>query len=142
MSSRPGRLVAAVGLAFVMTGSQEAAAEPATVGNVTAVARPTHYNGPCPGVVTLTGTIYASGPTTVSYRWERGDGSVSPVRSVHVGDSPRAVTTTMRLGTPTKVVHASARLRVLSPGDVYSSEASFTVACGGADAGKPPPTDD
>jgi hypothetical protein len=49
------------------------------------------------------------------------------------------VTTTWRLGTPAKVVHSSARLRVFTPGDVYSSEASFTVACGGAK--EPTPTD-
>jgi hypothetical protein len=127
-------------LAAGVTAAHEARAEPAFVSNVTAVAQPTHYNGPCPGAVTLTGTIYASGPVTVSYRWERGDGSVGPVRTTHVGDAPRAVTTTVTLGTPAKVVHASARLRVLSPGDVYSSEASFTVACGGAK--EPSPSDD
>ena len=116
-----------------------AAAEPVSVGNVTAIARPTHYTGPCPGAVTLTGTIATSAPVTVSYRWERGDGSATPVREVRVGDAPRVVTTTWRLGTPAKVVHASVRLRVFSPGDVYSSEASFTVACGGAK--EPTPAD-
>lgn len=129
-------------VAFAIAGLaavHAAAAEPASVGTVTAVARPTHYTGPCPGVVTLAGTIVTSAPTTVSYRWERGDGSVGPVLSVHVGKTPRAVTTTWRLGTPAKVVHASARLRVFSPGDVYSSEASFTVACGGAK--EPTPAD-
>jgi hypothetical protein len=59
--------------------------------------------------------------------------------NVHVGRTPRVVTATWRLGTPAKVVHASARLRVFSPGDVYSSEASFTVACGGAK--EPTPVD-
>jgi hypothetical protein len=133
---RPASLAVAVaGLAAF----HQAAAQAASVGAVTAVARPAHYTGPCPGVITLTGTIATSAPTTVSYRWERGDGSVGPVRSVHVGDAPREVTTTLRLGTPAKVVHGSARLRVLSPGNVYSGEASFTVACGGAK--EPTPAD-
>jgi|SRR5579859_1333177 len=126
-------------IAAVAGAGAARAAEPVSVGNVTAAARPTHYTGRCPGVVTLTGTIATSAPTTASYRWERGDGSVGPVLSVHVGAGPRTVTTTLRLGTPAKVVHASARLRVFTPGDVYSSEASFTVACGGAK--EPTPTD-
>jgi hypothetical protein len=125
--------------AGVITAFQEARAEPVSVGAVTATARPTHYTGACPAAVTLTGTIATSAPATVSYRWERGDGSVGPVLNVHVGTAPREVTTTWRLGTPVKVVHASARLRVFSPGDVYSSEASFTVACGGAK--EPTPVD-
>ncbi len=137
--TRPVVLAAAIAVLGAAHGAQ---AQSASVANVTAAASPAHYSGACPGVITLTGTIYASGPTTVSYRWERGDGSVGPVRSVRVGDGPRVVTTSWRLGTPAKVVHDSVRLRVLSPGDVYSSEASFTVACGGAGAGKPPPTDD
>ena len=119
-------------LIFALAAAQAAAAQPASVGNVTAVARPTHYTGPCPGVIALVGTIATSAPTTASYRWERGDGSVGPVLSVHVGSTPRTVTTTWRLGTPAKVVHSSVRLRVFTPGDVYSSEVSFTVACGGA----------
>ena len=133
---RPIALTSAVaGLAAV----HAAAAPPVSVDNVTAIARPTHYSGPCPGVVTLSGTIATSAPTTVSYRWERGDGSVGPVLSAHVGTAPRVVTTNWRLGTPAKVVHASVRLRVFTPGDVYSSEASFTVACGGAK--EPTPVD-
>jgi hypothetical protein len=126
-------------VAVVVATPPIAAAQPVSVGNVTAIARPTRYTGPCPGVVTLTGSISTSAPATVSYRWERGDGSVTPVREVRVGGAPRTVTTTWRLGTPAKVVHASVRLRVFSPGDVYSSEASFTVACGGAK--EPTPTD-
>jgi hypothetical protein len=139
MPVRPIGRAFLIALAGVLGASHEAAAQPVSVGNVTAVARPTHYSGPCPGVVTLTGTISTSAPTTVSYRWERGDGSVGPVLSVHVGRAPHIVTTTWRLGTSAKVVHASARLRVFSPGDVYSSEASFTVACGGAK--EPTPVD-
>lgn len=137
-SRRSAALAAAVTVAGLV-GVRQAAAEAASVGGVTAVARPTHYVGPCPGVVTLTGSITTSAPTEVSYRWERGDGSVTPMRSVHVGSAPRVVTTTWRLGTPAKVVHASARLRVFSPGDVYSNGASFTVACGGAK--EPTPAD-
>jgi hypothetical protein len=136
MLRRPVTL--AVALATV-AAARVAAAEPASVANVTAVASPTHYIGACPGVITFTGTIATSAPTTASYRWERGDGSVGPVLNAHIGKAPRTVTTTWRLGTPAKVVHGSARLRVFTPGDVYSSEASFTVACGGAK--EPTPTD-
>jgi len=139
MPVRPTGLAFLVALAGSLAAFHEALAQPASVGGVTAVARPTHYSGPCPGVVTLTGTIATSAPTTASYRWERGDGSVGPVVNVHVGRAPRVVTSTWRLGTPAKVVHASARLRVFTPGDVYSSEASFTVACGGAK--EPTPVD-
>lgn len=135
---RPTVVVVALIVAGIAL-SHVALAQPVSVGGVTAVAHPTHYSGPCPGVVTLIGTIVTSAPTTVSYRWERGDGSVGPVVNVHVGHAPRVVTSTWRLGTPARVVHGSARLRVFTPGDVYSSEASFTVACGGAK--EPTPVD-
>ena len=120
----------AVAFATLVTGAAQA--QPASVDNVVAVAKPVHYTGPCPGVIQFVGTIFSASPATVSYRWERSDGVTSEPRTVFVSGGSKTVETTWRLGTPTKVVRGSQRLRVLSPGDTYSTEASFAVACGAA----------
>jgi len=115
-----------------------ARAQPPSVENVTVRATPTRYTGPCPGLIHFAGTITVSAPTTVSYRWERSDGQTSPVETAYVNRS-RTVETNWRLGTSGKVVRGGQRLRVFTPGDVYSIEATFSVACG---VQPPPPKDD
>jgi hypothetical protein len=115
----------ALGLACV------ARAQPQSVDNVTAVAKPAHYTGPCPGEVHFLGKIFAGVPTTVSYRWERSDGEVGPVQKVLVSGGSHSIETVWRVGVRGKVFRGGERLRVLSPGDTYSIEATFSVACGG-----------
>lgn len=124
--------LAALAVSLAAVGAGASQAQPASVDNVVAVAKPVHYTGPCPGVIQFVGTIYASTPTTVSYRWERSDGVASEPQKVFVSGGSKTVQTTWRLGTGAKVVRGSQRLRVLSPGDTYSTEASFAVACGAA----------
>jgi hypothetical protein len=125
---RQGVLV--IGFLASIAGSSPAWA--ASVTYLTAAADPVHYKGPCPGSVRFVGTIHVSGPMTVSYRWERGDGGVTPPRKVSISGRSQNVETVWRLGTRAKAVRGSMRLRVLDPESLYSGEASFTVACGGA----------
>jgi len=114
-----------------------AQAQSPTVETVTATATPTRYTGPCPGVIHFAGTITVSAPTNVSYRWERSDGETGPVEKAFVNHS-HTVETSWRLGTSGKVVRGGQRLRVFTPGDLYSIEATFSVACG---VQPPPPKD-
>ena len=125
---RQGMLV--FGLTASLAGGVPARA--ASVTYLTAAADPVHYRGPCPGAVRFVGTIHVSGPMTVSYRWERGDGGVTPPRKIVIAGRSQKVETVWRLGTRAKAVRGSMRLRVLDPESLYSGEASFTVACGGA----------
>ncbi len=103
-----------------------------SVVNVWVVADPVHYIGRCPGVVRFIGNVEVTGPTTISYRWERSDGVLTPVQTLAVRGRKTTVETTWRVGTPKKAVRGSLRLRVFEPGDVYSRDTSFMVACGGA----------
>ena len=108
-----------------------AGAQPAYVDSVTATAQPTRYTGACPGVIHFAGAIFVHEPATVTYRWERSDDVVTPPKTIYIAHGSKRVETSWRLGKPGKAVRGSERLRVRSPGDAYSGEASFTVACGG-----------
>ena len=107
-------------------------ARPANVEYLTAKASPIHYKGACPGMIRFAGVIHVSDPMTITYRWERSDGGVSPPRKIFVAGGSLRVETAWRLGTPAKAVRGAMRLRVLDPVSLYSGESSFTVACGGA----------
>ena len=133
---RVGRFIGSVGPVIALSLTLAAPAARSQAANpVEARATPTHYTGPCPGLIRFKGRIVADDRTTVTYRWERSDGETGPVKSIRVGAGGAIVTEAWRLGTPGKVIHGSERLRVLSPGDAYSGEASFTMACGGASSG-------
>jgi len=129
---------AAIAALILGAFAEGARAQPSAVENVTATATPTRYTGPCPGVIHFAGTITVSAPTTVSYRWERSDDETSPVEKAFVNRT-RTVETNWRLGTSGKVVRGGQRLRVFTPADIYSIEATFSVACG---VQPPPPKDD
>ena len=131
---RIGRFFFGVGpvVALVLVASSATAQ---AINHIEARATPTHYSGPGPGTVRFNGRIVVNYRTMVSYRWERSDGGTGPVQSVSVGAGGAAVSTTWRLGSPGKVIHGSERLRVLSPGDAYSGEVTFTMACGGRGGG-------
>jgi hypothetical protein len=116
-----GTLVAGAGIGPVLAQA---------VNRVVAIAKPQHYDGPCPATIRFIGTIFVNNPADVSYRWERSDHATGPVQTVHITGAGRGVETTWDLGQqPVEGFHGSERLHVLSPGDFYSNPALFTLTC-------------
>ncbi|MFC4058438.1 hypothetical protein ACFOWE_09040 [Planomonospora corallina] len=89
------------------------------------------YDGECPVKVTFSGTIKVkatAGKTKVAYRWVRGNGSKSAVKTFTVGKGVKHVTVkeTHKIGNDTKGWEA---LEVLSPRKAVSEKAHFKVSC-------------
>ncbi len=81
----------------------------------------------CPAAFVFSASITANGPGVVVYRWERSDGSVTPVLSLSfAGFGSQTVTTQWNLGSP---VSGWARLHILSPNEVTSNQAPITLTC-------------
>ncbi|MBI5030638.1 MAG: hypothetical protein HZB51_08930 [Chloroflexi bacterium] len=118
-------------------GSQTATAQVrivlpfAILGSKTSVDQ-TDYSGACPKTVTFTGTITANDEGTVTYKWESSDGSNnSAVLSLSFdGADTKTVTHTWTLGSSGKTfTDYWERLHILSPTDVTSNNAMFTLRC-------------
>jgi hypothetical protein len=84
----------------------------------------------CPTTFTIHAQIVVNAPGTVTFRWERSDGATSAVGTYTFG----AGETTKDLSA-TWTLSASGtywqRLHVLTPNDVTSNQATFTLNCGG-----------
>lgn len=116
-----------------------AAALPASALSVTSVSlsvSPTHSDGPCPVKFTFTGKVTLNGRGEFRYKWERSDGAVDttgPHTAAYDGTHAAVVTETWELGAVMPAFHpfhGSVTLHVLSPNDVSSKPAPFTLDCG------------
>jgi hypothetical protein len=56
--------------------------EPFAVTSVNMTSSPASYNGACPTTLTIKADITVSAPGTVTYRWERSDGTTSNKKSI------------------------------------------------------------
>lgn len=93
----------------------------------TAGVSPASYSGDCPGAFDCSADITA-GAGTVTYRWERSDGSTGTTGTLSFGSAgTQAVTDTWQLGV---VGQHWARVHVLTPSELYSNQATFTNDCG------------
>ncbi len=96
---------------------------------VTAVT--TNVNPPsantCPAIFVFSSIITTNGPGTIRYQWERSDSTASPAQTLAFASAgTQAVTTQWNLGASTT---GWARLHILSPNDLTSNNAAFTLAC-------------
>ena len=87
---------------------------------------PNTYTGACPTTVNFWATITTNGPGTITYRWERSDGSLAPVQSITFASAgEQTVSTTWTRGAGT----GWQRLHVLTPRDAVSNQTDFTLTC-------------
>jgi hypothetical protein len=93
-------------------------------------ARPTHYEGPCPGAFTFVGSITVSRGGTVTYRWSGGDGgSTGEKKASRDGAGVIEVRSTWTVGGPNQTrFEGTQELHVLSP-ESASGGARFTMVC-------------
>ena len=90
------------------------------------------YSGACPKTVTFSGTITANDAGNVTYKWESSDGSNdSAVLNLSFdGPGSKTVTSTWTLGSSGKTLTDYwEHLHTLSPTDVTSNNATFTLRC-------------
>jgi hypothetical protein len=84
------------------------------------------FTGPCPKTINFWGTITTNGPCTVTYRWERSDGTATAPETLTFTDaSSQVVTNLWTRGEGT----GWQRLHVLTPNDAISSPIDFAMTC-------------
>jgi hypothetical protein len=84
------------------------------------------FTGPCPKTIHFWGTIAANGPGTVTYRWERSDGTAVPDETItFTAAGSQTVTNLWTRGEG----NAWQRLHVLTPNDAVSSQIDFALTC-------------
>ena len=107
------------------------------VTNATVSVTPSTIAASCPYTFTCTVTITVTAAGTVTYRWERSDGGYSPTQTMTFtgAGSQTAITGWPRETTGTHWV----RVRVLTPNELVSNQASFNLTCV-ATPPTPPPT--
>ena len=110
----------------VLVGTVPAPVSFAVIG-VTASANPQSYYGHCPATANFFATITASGPGTVTYRWERSDGTSESLKSVIFASAgPQIVGTSWPLAASGTYWE---RLHVYAPNEMVSNQASFSLSC-------------
>ena len=98
-----------------------------SVTSVTANVVPPSYSGGCPYQFNFAAVITANGPGTVTYRWERSDGTSDSTQSITFGSAgSQVVTTYWFLGGSGP---GWERVRILSPNSMVSNEAVFSLNC-------------
>ena len=92
----------------------------------------TDYSGTCPKTVTFSGTITANDAGNVTYKWESSDGSNDSIvlSLAFDGAGSKTVTHTWLMGSSGKTfTDYWERLHIMSPTDVTSNNATFTLRC-------------
>jgi len=84
----------------------------------------------CPIVYNFAGTITTSGAATVTYKWERSDGTSGQTQSITFGSAgTQAVSSSWTLGSHGFSYNGWERLHVLTPNDISSGQANFVLTC-------------
>ena len=81
----------------------------------------------CPRTFTFTAVITGVGSGTITYRWERSDGASTSNQTLHFSGSSTPITTQWTIGGGLGARWE--RLHVISPNEVLSNQASFSVFC-------------
>jgi hypothetical protein len=97
------------------------------VTSVTASVDPPSYTGTCPKTFNFSAVISANGPGTVTYKWERSDGVTSPTGSITF-DTAGSKTVTSAWDLSSNGTWWM-RLRILTPNEMVSNQATFTLSC-------------
>jgi hypothetical protein len=85
------------------------------------------FSGSCPRQFNFAAIITANGSGTVTYQWERSDGSSFMPQTVYFGSAGSIVVTAYWI-IPTSYTGWE-RVRILSPNSMQSNEAVFTINC-------------
>ncbi|GHE41131.1 hypothetical protein GCM10017673_49300 [Streptosporangium violaceochromogenes] len=118
------------------TAASAVAAPRPSVSAGTPKASPAGHRGACPATVTFSSKIKVravAGKTTVAYRWLRGDGSKSKVKTFTLRGAGTKSVTVKESATFRGSVKGWQALQVLAPRAATSGRGHFRVSCGGGD---------
>ncbi|HZQ05804.1 MAG TPA: SdrD B-like domain-containing protein [Anaerolineae bacterium] len=121
-------------------------APPFSVTNVSAFVSPTSSTT-CPQTFTFNGAITTNGAGNVTYQWQRSDGSLTPTQVLtFLGAGTQNVAPdSWTLGVPGFNFNGWDRIQVLTPNNITSAQATFTLNCPpgptNTPTSPPPPTD-
>ncbi len=104
-----------------------AASAPFQVTQVTADVEPEIFSGVCPKSATYTGKITTNGAGTVSYRWVRSDGT-GETRTLNFSAAGTQAVANVTMNYTHSATHW-AKLEVLAPNAMSSTQAKFTLNC-------------
>jgi hypothetical protein len=90
---------------------------------------PVTYSGACPATFVFTGTITMNGPGTVTYRWERSDGTNKPTQTLTFTAAGSQIVTDQWTGIASAVRSGWQRIHVNTPNELFSNQATFTNNC-------------
>lgn len=100
------------------------------VTRVTIVAKPRVFSGPCPATLEFSATIYVGRrPVFVDYEWEHSDGARSAPQRVEITGPWLRVTESWKAGSPGHHRKFWAKLQVLAPTSIASSQAVVELNC-------------
>jgi hypothetical protein len=126
-----GGVLASLGSATV--GARVAAPDrpPLRVVEVSLVADPANYTGPCPTTIRFHGTIRVQGRGRVSHSFPRSDGARGPVETIEADSaSPATVETYWMLGRqPANPFEGWQVLQIVAPQPMTSERAAFRITC-------------
>lgn len=87
------------------------------------------FSTSCPQIFNFTGTITTNGAGSVTYRWERSDGTLGPIQTL-----PFAFAGTLNVVPDSWNLNFTtsgwARIQIISPNGLLSPQANFTLNCG------------
>ena len=100
------------------------------VDHVAVTATPSRYDGRCPASIEFIARIFVNHRGVISYRRERSDGGAGPIDTIDVNRGEREVTAHWDLRrSPGEIFHGSETLHVMSPEEIHSRPANFTLIC-------------
>lgn len=112
------------------SGGSTPTTTPATGPRVTAVAAGVDSGtraGTCPQRFTFTGTITANEAAVITYKWERSDGTATPLETlIFTGSGSLTVVSAWDVAS---TGNGWARVKTMSPNEVTSNQAGFTLTC-------------
>ena len=105
--------------------------EPAfAVIGVTASVDPPSYTGVCPAEFIWSAVITVNSPGTVTYQWEVGGGSPDPPQSITFSSAgSQTVNRHYSISAGWPDTTGWRRVRILSPNEMVSNQAEFTLTC-------------
>jgi len=121
-------MVLALILALVLTGCFIPLPIEFAVRPVIASVYPSSFTGQCPKTFYFSAIISVNGPGTVTYRWERSDGTYDPTpKSITFAEAGmKGISTSWMLGIS---YSGWERVHILTPNDNFSNKANFTLTC-------------
>lgn len=123
-------MVIAIGVAFLLSIMGTAHARQ----HITATlkADPATYTGTCPGKITFKGSITATEPGRVQYKFIRSDGALAPTETLNFSKpGSKFVSSTWTIG---KDYSGWKAIKVIYPQELESNKANFKIVCKAAGA--------